>query len=526
MISFSVSQVVVLLLSFVVVVTLSRDCESILKNFDLLLKSLVNLDHSCSNYLFLIEKSEMVQTYDTYAGCELSWHTKWDILSEQIIRSSSLYSTSLILHSPVSEFQLNDSTTDFLIKTSHPLILNSYEAKCSFALLQSIEITRSVANAIKSSKWFRSCSEATPCYHFTVCFGNCSIQNLQQRSFILESVQTEQVLLKERNRTHHYIIIYSNTTNIIYVCSSRFSQFITTTQSGTNKCSKIPNQRLRVVRHALQGVDMSLTFHLMKNKRREIFTKVPTLMIGFQMQLAIKLNTSVDFPLTWDTSSSFDKLHNNEADLCGETSFTPSLARRVGYSSHATMIDKVGFYTSKPRPLQIKMDFIVQPFKLSLWIGIIGSVICLSFVSYYGSNLFHNKNAFSWSTNLRLFLLPLMEQSQQDFQNSATFGRGRMSWMKVLVGMWLLSAIIFGTMYKGLLVSLLVNPALSYPPSTFEELLNHKPSYELYNDGYWNLSPLSLDLIASGTEIATNLQRRLVNQRPPGHELISVCMKI
>jgi len=86
------------------------------------------------------------------------------------------------------------------------------------------------------------------------------------------------------------------------------------------------------------------------------------------MELAIKLNISIEFLFKLDISGSISAIVNNEADICGETSLISSFAGQVAFSSHATMIDKVEFYTSKPKPKHITLEFISQPFKYTLWL--------------------------------------------------------------------------------------------------------------------------------------------------------------
>jgi len=89
------------------------------------------------------------------------------------------------------------------------------------------------------------------------------------------------------------------------------------------------------------------------------------------MELAIKLNASMDFTTVDYPHQSVEQLENNEVDLCGETTISLPLEHRVGYSVHETMIDEIRFfYTRKPKPKFITMDFIIQPFNFSLRLSI------------------------------------------------------------------------------------------------------------------------------------------------------------
>jgi len=175
-------------------------------------------------------------------------------------------------------------------------------------------------------------------------------------------------------------IFLKNDETYYYICSSRGHQFIGTVPVNRTKlqedCSNHKPISIRVIRHILQPPDMYKAFQRKKAKSRETFTKSQTLMLRFQMELAIKLNASMDFTTVDYPHQSAEQLENNEADLCGETTISLPLTLRVGYSSHATMIDETGFYTRKPKTKFITMDFIIQPFNYNLW-------LCITFTVYH-----------------------------------------------------------------------------------------------------------------------------------------------
>jgi len=120
-------------------------------------------------------------------------------------------------------------------------------------------------------------------------------------------------------------------------------------------------------------------------------------------------------------------------------------------------------------------------------------------VSYFRTEWFKNEfECTSVHKHVEMFLMPLVDQSQN------------------LVGVWLLSAIIFTTLYKCRLVSLLVNAPLDFPPTTFKELMDSPENYRILFGGYDNTSMIAVDFNASGTELATRLLGRITNTKPIG----------
>lgn len=125
------------------------------------------------------------------------------------------------------------------------------------------------------------------------------------------------------------------------------------------------------------------------------------------------------------------------------------------------------FITHKPQSFYSPSS-IFRPFPITLWIGFFASLvlICLTFQRIQKLN-YREKIHVSYRKVL-LYLLSSFLEQDADFYLSIM----KLSPVRVLIAFWLLFALIISTAYRGKLVSLIAFPALTWVPSTFDDLAN------------------------------------------------------
>ena len=172
---------------------------------------------------------------------------------------------------------------------------------------------------------------------------------------------------------------------------------------------------------------------------------------------------------TWD--GFIGKLIDDTVDLTFP--YFPSVEqyKAVLFSKTATFT-QVKFFAPLPRMRPITMAFLTKPFDRFTWVGIFSSMMLLTACScalrrlhkiYVGTEI----GSLRPARHFVLFLRALVDQSVPD---GAYNIMEAVAGMRSLLGYWLYFAVVISSLYKSVIVSVLVNPILENPPSTADEL--------------------------------------------------------
>jgi len=188
--------------------------------------------------------------------------------------------------------------------------------------------------------------------------------------------------------------------------------------------------------------------------------------------------------------------------LIGPFGITSQRWLKVDYSSPVA-VNKLLFLTGKPQPIGYSFSFLFKPLTFWIWMNCFGSFFILTLLIklLLAPKLTVIEVAFA-------FLLPLLDQSMPEKFWRAHSKQHYLFITRFIIITWLLCCLLLSNLYRSFITGYLIQPSMTVPPKTFNELANSKYALAFQDSAQGNVQQAiftSIDQLAKSNQSRRHL---------------------